>query len=486
MLQRQAFQEQSADEDRGELLSPTYILDLVKRRWLHFSIPFVLLLGAGTLLATMWPATYLSQGKILVESPQIPSDLVRPTVAVLANERVQIIEQRIMTRDNLLAIAKKFNLSMGWRSRLSGTELVDFIRERTQIQPLEFQFPKRDTQAIAFTVGFVYEQPDVATKVANELVTMLLNEDIRGRTNSATETTRFLSQDVKRLEAEISSIDTQAANLRRTRVAEGVPTGEAAQDDAKRLAALKAELLIKSATLSAEHPDIKALKRRIEAFDKSVANGTDNVAGDKPKADKAKPASQKTAAGAKGDRFVPNTPDQDADSSQQAPTSPSALAAEFDALITKRANLVTELNGVTQKLAAAKLGENLERGQFAERLQVIEQPTLPDKPISPNRQKIFGLALALSLMASAGFVFAAETLNPAIRRTSDLYSLIDSHLIVTIPYITTRGELRRKKRRLLYAGGAIAVVVLAGAAAVFFILPPLDILFIKISERLFG
>src|SRR5665213_2013385 len=182
MLQRQAFQEQLADDDQGQFLTPSYVFDLVKRRWLRFAIPFLLLSITGGGVALLWPATYLAVGKILVESPQIPSDLVRPTVAILANERVQIIEQRIMTRDNLLAIARKFNLTTDWQGRLSGTELVDFIREHTEIKPLELKVAnsgRAGNQAIAFTVGFEHEQPLIATRVANELMTMILDEDVR-------------------------------------------------------------------------------------------------------------------------------------------------------------------------------------------------------------------------------------------------------------------------------------------------------------------
>ncbi len=160
---------------------------------------------------------------------------------------------------------------------------------------------------------------------------------------------------------------------------------------------------MRSATLSTEHPDIKALKRRIEAFDKSVADAT-NKDGTKP------------ADAAKG-----NT-----DASQKPATDPSTQpvsAGTFDSLLTQKINLNAELTGVTQKLAAARLGENLERGQYAERLQVIEQPTMPDKPVSPDRKKIFTVALLLALAASGGLVFAAEMLNPAIRRTADLYGL---------------------------------------------------------------
>src|SRR6187401_3451794 len=111
MLQNQAYQEQLAGDDLGQLFSPAYIFALIKRRALYFLIPFMLVFTIGAVVALAWPAKYLAEGKILVQSQEIPSDLVRPTVVSLANERIQVIEQRIMTRDNLLAIAKKFQIS---------------------------------------------------------------------------------------------------------------------------------------------------------------------------------------------------------------------------------------------------------------------------------------------------------------------------------------------------------------------------------------
>src|SRR4029077_12547145 len=188
---------------------------------------------------------YLSEGKILISSQQIPTELVRPTVSTLANERIQYIQQRIMTRDNVVALAKKFNLSMGWQGRVSGSEMTDFIRERTKIKPLEGTLGERK-QAIAFSVGFEYERPDVATRVANELVTMILNEDVRTRTSFASETTKFLDSDVKRLENQLSAINEEINNRQKT--AAGGLYDPA--DDGRNLAALKAQLAVKSANFS--------------------------------------------------------------------------------------------------------------------------------------------------------------------------------------------------------------------------------------------
>src|SRR5215471_15842885 len=157
MLQRQTFPDVGPEQVEGQGgLSIGYLLDVLKRRIFYFLIPFLTILAIGTLVTFAWPAKYLAQGRILISSQEIPTELVRPTVSTLSNERIQYIQQRIMTRDNLLGIAKKFNLSMGWQGLVSGSEIVDFIRDRTVIKPSEASLQGERKQAIAFSVGFEY------------------------------------------------------------------------------------------------------------------------------------------------------------------------------------------------------------------------------------------------------------------------------------------------------------------------------------------
>ena len=167
------------------------------------------------------------------------------------------------------------------------------------------------------------------------------------------------------------------------------------------------------------------------------------------------------------------------------PGSATTAVPGLDTLETQRTGLREELNKATQKLSAARMGESLERGQHSERLEVIEQPTLPQKPDSPKKPKILAFVFALALMAGGGLVFAAEMLDQSIRRSTDLFSIIDSHLIVSIPYISTHREVRRKKYKIIIAAGISTVVVLAGLVALYFILPPLDVLFDKAMAKLF-
>ena len=98
MLQNQAYQEQPAGDDLGQLFSPANIFALIKRRALYFLIPFILVGAIGAVVALAWPAKYLAEGKILVQSQEIPSDLVRPTVVSLAEWAPTLAEKLLLRK----------------------------------------------------------------------------------------------------------------------------------------------------------------------------------------------------------------------------------------------------------------------------------------------------------------------------------------------------------------------------------------------------
>ena len=143
------------------------------------------------------------------------------------------------------------------------------------------------------------------------------------------------------------------------------------------------------------------------------------------------------------------------------------------------------LDAASAKLAAARLGESLEKDQQSEKLEIIEQPTIPQEPIKPNRPKVAGLAVLLALMAGAGLALVAELADKGIRRSSDIFGVVDSQLVVSIPYITTSSETRRRKRRIILAVLVCFIVLVGALVAAYFFLPPLDLMIAKARVGLF-
>jgi uncharacterized protein involved in exopolysaccharide biosynthesis len=437
--------------DLEKFLSVKYYVDLARRRFLYFLVPFLLIAPVGS-AAVMWlPAIYLSEGKILVESARIPTELVRPTVTTRAGERIQLIEQRLLARDNILAVMDKFKLFSDRRSTMSTTELTDLMRQRTNIQAQEIGAARSpDKVTMSFTVGFEYESPETAMQVANEFITLILNEDVRNRTSRAGETTRFLAREVKRLQAELSVIDGQINDFRRSQAETPGAAHQAAMDRYRALvdrtnteiAGLKAERLAKANRTSWNNPDVQAIQRKIASLESSIAS----------------PPAQQVL-------------EREAD-------------IGLEPLIKQQAALLESLSAASEKLAAAQLGEALERDQYAERLEVLEQPTRPQQPIKPKRLKLLALVLGLAVLAGGGLAFLTEALDSTVRSRGDLARLVGTHLIVSIPVVESQRDRAWRKLRLVLTLGGLCVLAAALTTLAFYFLPTPDLVWQQFTTKL--
>jgi uncharacterized protein involved in exopolysaccharide biosynthesis len=435
-----------AQEAFVDNLGLDYFLAIAKRRIFHFLIPCVVAFTLAALIVAVQHPLYQAQGKILVETPAIPPDLVRPTVIDTANQRIQVIQQRITTRDNLLGIVKKFGLFPSQQQWMSASQILDLMKERTELKLVDLTLPTQlnnlNNLTIAFTLSFEYESPQLATQVANEFLTLILNEDARNRTNRATETTKFIEQEVKRLQGVLASTQMQITEILLK------PTDQKPADQINEvpdqlkeqraeLTKLKLDLIQKSSLYSSAHPEVITLKKRIAALEKIIAQA---------------PARSEPAP---------------APAPAPAPSPVVAQANELAVLKHQLAGTETALEDANRKLSAARLGESMERNQEAERLQVLEQPVVPQRPIKPNRPKLLALASALAVGLGIATALAAETLDKSVHNIKELARIVDNRLIVVIPYIATAAEARRRRRRAVLITGIVVIALAALVVALY-------------------
>lgn len=171
------------------------------------------------IIALKWPATYKSTATILIEQQEIPQDLVRSTVTSYADQRIQVISQRVMSSVNLKKIIDKYELFQDEQKTEPISVILDDMREDIQLEMVSADVvdPQsgRPVQAtIAFTLSFQHDSPQKAQQVANELVNLYLNENLKRRTEIATEATSFLAIEAEKLSDLISSLEKQLADFK--------------------------------------------------------------------------------------------------------------------------------------------------------------------------------------------------------------------------------------------------------------------------------
>ena len=184
---------------------------LGRRRRLALSIAAVCVVLAIA-IAMLLPPQYRSTGTILIEQQEVPADLVRSTVTAYADQRLQVINQRVMTSTNLLDIIRRYSLYPERQGKDTREELVRRMREDIDLKMIHADVidprtgsPRQAT--IAFSVSFDSRVPEHAVKVANELMSLYLSENLTERQRLAGNTNSFLVEESERVSRQIAATE---------------------------------------------------------------------------------------------------------------------------------------------------------------------------------------------------------------------------------------------------------------------------------------
>ncbi|MHC8332715.1 GumC family protein [Pseudomonas sp. LB3P25] len=504
---------------------------IIKHRALLLILSFAVILGVCVAVAISLPPTYESSGTILVESQQISPDLVSANNNTFADERIEVIRQRVMTREHLEGIIDKYNLFASQSRQLTVSEKIDEMRNAITVSLVSAAIKGRGEVTIAFRLGFEHRQPEIANKVANELVTLFLDENIKQRTERASETTEFLTQEADKLRVELEALENRLADFKQahsnalpehqelrmnmlsraeTELKEvdrdykaareelrfnelelsaanaGLTTKSgatgAAVDKPQDLSSLKAEYTRLKALYTPAHPDVRAVKRKIAAL--QATKGADGAAA-LVSMDVAKAQARISAAEAR----IKSLGDQKqemlrkiADYEAQILETPQ-VERGLVTLMRDHENARKKYEEIRTKEMGAKISESLEQENKAERFVLLESPLMPEKPVRPNRKKVVAMGFVLAPLGSGALVMLLEMLSQRVRGAEALASVLGRRVLVTIPYIHTKAELARRKKwrtRLIVCGVAIIAILLV---LVHFLYMPLDLLMLKALAR---
>ncbi len=466
-----------------------FYLTIIVRRLPYIVAIVITTVALSVVVALLMPRVYRSTARILVEAPQIPAEMVKPTVQTSSLDQLLIVQQQITTRANLVELAKQLELYRG-KVLPPADDIVRDMRSR-----LVF-----DQQALGlgaasvFSVAFDADTPSLAAKGANQLASLILQTNQRQRTDRAGDTLEFFNAEVSRLGNELNraesdllefktnnrtslpeslgfrrqqqenqqlrltSLEREAADLvtRRsilvdTFTATGQTTVGAVAPKQQALADLNKALADQLAIFSETSPNIVKLRARIASLQDEAAS-TGEAGGDLGKVVGPRSGIELQLADIdKRRQSIETEQSKLTNEIARITKSIDATAAtenRLNSLERNRANIQTQYDAAVARRADASLGEQVETRPNGGRFTLLEEATPPETSLKPKRRLIVALGMAVGIALSAALVALLEFLNRTIRRPKELAYLLGSQPLAVIPYIEGPQEAGRLRRRM--------------------------------------
>lgn len=117
------------------------------------------------------------------------------------------------------------------------------------------------------------------------------------------------------------------------------------------------------------------------------------------------------------------------------------------------------------KASQSQLATNLEKQEGGQQFRMVEPPSLPEVPTSPQRVKLSLAGLGGGLLAGVLLVFVAEFARPTFRSTQEITRRLGAPLVIGLPLVLTKREKQRRNWRkvLEFAVGSTLALMICAA-----------------------
>lgn len=449
---------------------------------------------AGILYAVSLPPVFRAESRLLIENAQIPDELAASTVRSTADEILLSIQQRILTRESILAIGERYNLFDGVEGA-SQEAKIEMVGSRIAIY-----MPATQGNTGVVTVSFGASEPELSANVTNDIADQILQWNTELRTKASGSTLDFFAQEVRRLTDELAQqnakilefeqqnrdalpesleyrrtrqatqqerllqVDRELASLRdrRDRLTELydrtgalVTSNTDRTPEQSRLEEARQELASALVVLSPTNPRLKSLQNEVAALEAAVKAQLGASGGGQLSAFEVQMldidgqisflAEQKKLLEADLLKL---------EASIEATPSNSIRLAELQS---DYETLRVQYEQAVSSLSEARMGDRIEVTDRGQRITVIERAVPPAYRAEPNRKRITVAAFGAGVIFSAALLVMLEILNQTVRRPSELVRALGAAPFGTVGYLPGPRAKGGRPRH----NGLILLVVLA-------------------------
>ena len=199
----------------GIKLDAKFIMQALRRRIWLVAIPPAVALFAALLYSSTLQDLYYSEMLIAVDPQRVPDTMVRSTVTLGTDRRLEALKVKVLSRTALEQLISELDLYPEERKTMALEDVVSKLRANVGMVP---QVPRprwgEEPQPTAFRVQFTYWDPQKATQVAQRVGAYFVEQNILDRGALAGATNKFLESQLAASRAKLEQQERRLEDFR--------------------------------------------------------------------------------------------------------------------------------------------------------------------------------------------------------------------------------------------------------------------------------
>jgi len=490
-------------------------LGVARRRKWWIILTFTVIFVSTVVVATRMPNIYRSETVILVDPQKVPDSFVPSTVTTSIQDRLSTIQQQVMSPSRLKRIIDSLGLYPNLRGRVSDQQLIAMMQKSTVVEVAN----PGDRRLSSFKIAFHSKDPVTASRVANQLAWLFIEENVKAREQQFYGTADFLStelqetkQTLEQKEREVQAVKSRfildlpeskqyhleaLTNLRnqlrasqdrvyqaqqqkvilQSMAANSAPTVDldstmgSGSPYASQIQKLETRLAELRSRYGSNYPDVRKLQSQLDQLKSRAAAEEKNSPAPPDPATLLPRGKRNPVLEAQYQKLNQQVDDENklqAQAQEQINFHVSKLERvpifeqQIGGMMRDYDGLRAHYQSLLDKRISAEMASALENRQKAERFLILDAAPVPEKPFAPNRPMIALAGLIGGLLGGIGLGIMVESADESVRSEREAALILGKPVLAGVPFMRNAGQLRASKLRAFgaLAGTAACSVVL--------------------------
>lgn len=469
-----------------------YLHGIWRYRWSGLLIAWLVAIGGWLYVYTL-PNQYSVKAVVNIDTSSIMQPLLQGlAVETDPAEELAVMSRVLLSRDNLLSVLRETDMDLGADTPEKKAKLVEDLRRAIWVS----DGGRRRSSSNIYTIGYHSTSPEEAYKVVSTLLNTLIENTLKSGRTDTVMAQEFLDEQILGYERRLTEAEERLADFKKQNVgfmpderggfynrlsraqAEIAQTkselrlakeryaelrkqlsGEATVDGSRFTRATNAkrrryeeELADLLTRFTEEHPDVQALRTKIENLKAAQAAGEEtniiDLDDDSLLYQELKVQESQARIAVGKQQILLAEQQASLDKLQHQIDVIPQVEAEL-ARLNRDYNITKERYlKLVERRESAKLAEKVGQNSSEITFRVVEAPIVPVLPSGPDRPMLLAGALLLALGAGVAWGVMMFLLFPTFVDYKQLRKVIDLPILGTVGYQMTRQQKQRRALQL--------------------------------------